>query len=63
MSITRAQSLSLLLLVLGLHWLLNGRHLRLLFLGFAFVWFYNGFPLIIAWQGSTRSRYGWSSAA
>jgi hypothetical protein len=51
MSITRAQSLSLLLLVLGLHWMLNGRHLRLLFLGFAFVWFYNGFPLIIALAG------------
>jgi hypothetical protein len=51
MSITRAQSLSLLLLVLGLHWLLAGRHLRLLFLGFAFVWFYNGFPLIVVMAG------------
>ena len=48
MSITRAQSLSLLLLALGLHWLLHGKYKHLLFLGFAFVWFYNGFPLIIA---------------
>jgi hypothetical protein len=34
-----------------LHWLLAGRHLRLLFLGFAFVWFYNGFPLIVVMAG------------
>jgi hypothetical protein len=51
MSITRAQSLSLLLLVLGLHWLLYGKRLHMLFLGFAFVWFYNGFPLIIVMAG------------
>ncbi|HSV85217.1 MAG TPA: hypothetical protein VLH85_01490 [Levilinea sp.] len=51
MSITRALSLSLLLLALGLHWLLTGRHVRLIFLGFLFVWAYNGFPLIIALAG------------
>jgi hypothetical protein len=51
MSITRAQSLSLLLLVLSLHWLLTGKHLRMLLLGFLFVWTYNGFPLLLAVTG------------
>lgn len=46
MSITRAQSLSLLVLVLGLHWMLTGRHARLLGLGFVYVWLYNAFPLL-----------------
>lgn len=46
MSITRAQSLSLLVLVLGLHWMLTGRYVRLLGLGFVYAWMYNAFPLL-----------------
>jgi len=51
MSITRALSLSLAVIVLALHWLLTGKHKRLLFLGFVFVWFYNAFPLLIGIVG------------
>lgn len=46
MSSPRAQSLSLAVLALALHWLLNGRFRLLLPLAFAYVWFYNAFPLI-----------------
>jgi hypothetical protein len=52
MSITRAQSLSFALLVLALHWLLAGKHIRLLWLGFIYVWFYNAFPLLMAVAGA-----------
>jgi intracellular septation protein A len=51
MSMPRAQSGSLLLLVLGLLWLLNGRYWRLLPLGFVYVWFYNAFPLLLVVAG------------
>lgn len=51
MSITRAQSLSLALLVVGVNWLLAGKHSRLLILGFVFVWFYNAFPLLLGIAG------------
>jgi hypothetical protein len=44
MSMPRAQSLSLLVLVLALHWLLTGQHRRLTALGFVYVWLYNAFP-------------------
>ncbi|MCP5099235.1 MAG: hypothetical protein GY943_27090 [Chloroflexi bacterium] len=47
MSMPRAQSLSLLLLVLGLHWLLQKRYRLLLPLGFVYVWAYNAFPLLL----------------
>lgn len=47
MSITRAQSLSLAVLALATHWLLTGKHHRLLLLGFLYVWLYNAFPLIV----------------
>lgn len=47
MSMPRAQSLSLAVLFLALHWLLAGRHRLLLPLAFAYVWLYNGFPLIL----------------
>ncbi|MCP4264708.1 MAG: hypothetical protein GY777_03880 [Candidatus Brocadiaceae bacterium] len=47
MSMPRAQSFSLLLLVLGLHWLLQKRYIALLPLGFIFVWAYNAFPLLL----------------
>jgi hypothetical protein len=46
MSITRAQSLSLAVLALGLHWMLKGRHHYLLALAFLYVWLYNAFPLL-----------------
>ena len=47
MSITRAQSLSLGILALGMLWLLEGRHWHLAVLGFVFVWTYNAFPLLL----------------
>lgn len=47
MSMPRAQSASLLLLVVALHWLLQGRHRLLVPLGFLFVWTYNAFPLLL----------------
>lgn len=52
MSMPRAQSASLLLLALGLHWLLQGQHKRLIPLGFVFVWFYNAFPLLLLVAGT-----------
>ena len=51
MSMPRAQSFSLLLLVLGLHWLLQGKYKLLLPLGFVFVWAYNAFPLLLVMAG------------
>ena len=47
MSMTRAQSASLLVLILGLHWLLQRRYARLIPLGFVYVWLYNAFPLLL----------------
>ena len=52
MSITRAQSLSLALLALALHWLLTGKYARLAVLGFLYVWFYNAFPLLLGVAGA-----------
>jgi hypothetical protein len=46
MSITRAQSLSLGVLALGLAWLLDGKHLHLAVLSFLYVWLYDAFPLL-----------------
>ena len=51
MSMPRAQSLSLLLLVIGLHWLLQERYTLLLPLGFIYVWAYNAFPLLLVMAG------------
>jgi hypothetical protein len=51
MSITRAQSLSLAVLMLGLEWLLSGKYRRLLPLAFFYVWFYDAFPLLIVLAG------------
>jgi hypothetical protein len=48
MSVLRAQSLSLAILVLGLHWCLTGKYIRLIPLAFLYVWMYDAFPLIIA---------------
>jgi len=47
MSMPRAQSLSLTLLVLALGWLLSGQHRRLIGLGFLYVWLYDAFPLLL----------------
>jgi hypothetical protein len=48
MSITRAQSLSLAVLVLAFTWLLEKKHKHLAVLAFFYVWMYDAFPLIIA---------------
>jgi len=48
MSLVRAQSLSLAVLVIGLHWMLNKKYARLLPLGFIYVWLYDAFPLLFA---------------
>jgi len=47
MSMPRAQSLSLTLLVLALGCLLGDRHRRLIGLGFLYVWLYDAFPLLL----------------
>lgn len=52
MSMARAQSLSLGVLVLALHWLLTGRHRRLLPLAFLYVWLYNAFPMLMLIAGA-----------
>ena len=46
MSITRAQSLSLAVLALGLTWILEGKHRNLAILSFLYVWLYDAFPLL-----------------
>lgn len=46
MSITRAQSLSLGVLALGMTWILEGKYRRLTVLAFLFVWMYDAFPLL-----------------
>lgn len=51
MSMARAQSGAVILLVLALHWLLTGRYKWLAPLGFVFVWFYNAFPLLLVVVG------------
>lgn len=47
LSMTRAQSASLLVLVLALHWLFQGKYRRLLPLGVFYVWLYDAFPLLL----------------
>ncbi|OGO65688.1 MAG: hypothetical protein A2Z45_05585 [Chloroflexi bacterium RBG_19FT_COMBO_55_16] len=47
MSMTRVQSLSLAFLAFGLHFLLTGKHKRLIPLAFLYVWLYDAFPLIL----------------
>lgn len=48
MSITRAQSLSLGVLALGLHWMFTGKNRNLAALAFLYVWMYDAFPLLPA---------------
>ncbi len=64
----RVQSASLLVLVVGLHWLLQGKHRRLLPLGAVYVWLYDGFPLLLLLGGIyvtavflTERRFIWSA--
>jgi hypothetical protein len=66
MSMPRAQAASLLVLVLGLHWLLQGRYRLLLPLGTIYVWLYDAFPLLLVFGGIyfavialTERRYIW----
>lgn len=47
MSMPRAQAGSLLILVIAMQLLLSGRYKWLMPLGFAFVWYYNAFPLLL----------------
>jgi hypothetical protein len=51
LSMPRAQSASLLVLALGLHWLLTRRHWALLPLGFIYVWMYDAFPMLLVIAG------------
>ena len=68
MSMPRAQSLSLLLLVIGIQLLLTERYLWLGVLGFLFVWSYNAFPLLLVLAGvyliatfMTEGRFVWQA--
>lgn len=51
MSITRAQSLSLAVLLLGLDWVLRKKYPRLAVLAFFYVWLYDAFPLLLVCAG------------
>ena len=48
MSITRAQSLSVAMLALGLMWMLENKYKHVAVLSFFYVWTYNAFPLMPA---------------
>jgi hypothetical protein len=70
MSMPRAQSASLLVLMLGLHWLLQRRYVLLLPIGFFYVWLYNAFPLLLLVAGVymvatllTERRFAWRALA
>jgi len=52
MSIPRAQSLSLAVLMLGLDWLLRKKYTRLAPLAFVYVWLYDAFPLLMIFAGA-----------
>ncbi len=51
MAISRAQSLSLGMLALGLAWMFEGKYKHLAVLSFLYVWTYNAFPLMFALAG------------
>lgn len=51
MSISRAQSLSLGIMALGLLWMFEGKYKHLAVLSFFYVWTYNAFPLMLALAG------------
>ena len=52
MSMPRAQSVSLLMLIVGLHLTLTGRYRWLLPLSFLYVWLYDAFPLMLILVGT-----------
>jgi hypothetical protein len=58
MSITRAQSLSLVVLLVGLDWLLRKKYKRLALLAFVYVWLYDAFPLLLVFAG-VYALAGW----
>lgn len=51
MSISRAQSLSLGIMALGLAWMFEGKYKHLAVVSFLYVWMYNAFPLMILLAG------------
>ncbi len=51
LSMVRVQAVSLLALLLALHWLLTGRHRRLLPLAFTYAWLYDALPLLLGLVG------------
>ena len=51
MSMPRAQSLSLTILLIAVVWMLEGKYRRLVAVGFLYVWAYNAFPLLLALAG------------
>jgi hypothetical protein len=70
MSMPRAQAASLLVLILAVHWLLQRRHWLLLPLGFAYVWLYDAFPLLLVVAGvyvaaawATERKLEWRAVA
>lgn len=70
MSMPRAQSASLLVLALGLHWLFKEKFWLLIPLGFLYVWLYNAFPLLLVLGGVylvatllTERRLVWQAVA
>jgi hypothetical protein len=52
MSMPRAQSLSLAVLLLALHLLLRGKYRALFIVGWVYVWLYNAFPLLLVVAGA-----------
>ena len=51
MSLARPPALSLAILVIGLHWMLTQKYVRLIPLAFVYVWLYDAFPLLILLVG------------
>ena len=52
MSLARPPSLSLAILVIGLHWMLTQKYVRLIPLAFVYAWLYDAFPLLIFLAGA-----------
>jgi hypothetical protein len=57
MSVTRAQSLSLAVLMLGFDWLLRKKYYHLGVLAFVYVWLYDAFPLLLVLAGVVTLSY------
>ncbi len=47
MSLVRRQSLTLAVMAVALHWMLTKKYVRLIPLGFVYVWLYDAFPLLL----------------